>query len=86
MIAGLESANTGLSSALRVVEGGNRTVPSQAVELYHEADQAATVAIAAWTELKSTELVKLNQALLKAGGGTVQISEIELELEYWMSQ
>ncbi len=86
MIAGLESANTGLSSALRVVEGGNRTVPSQAVALYHEADQAATVAIAAWTELKSTELVKLNQALLKAGGGTVQISEIELELEYWMSQ
>ena len=38
---GLEAASAGLASALRVVEGGDRTVPSQAIELYHQSDEAA---------------------------------------------
>ena len=64
---GLEAANTGLSSALRVVEGSDRTIPSQAIELYRQSDEAAKARIAEWTKLKSTELPRLNDALRKAG-------------------
>jgi photosystem II stability/assembly factor-like uncharacterized protein len=64
---GLESASAGLAAALRVVESGDRTVPSQAMELYRESDEAAKAETAEWTRLKSTQLVQLNDALQKAG-------------------
>ena len=83
---GLEAANSGLASALRVVEGGDRTSPSQAIELYHQSDEAAKARIAEWTKLKSTELPRLNDALQKAGVPPIQISEIEREVEYLVSQ
>jgi photosystem II stability/assembly factor-like uncharacterized protein len=85
-ITGLELAGTGLSAALRVVETSDRKLPSQAIELYRQADQAARTGIAAWTEVKNTELPKLNQALQQAGAATIQISEIEQDVEYWMSE
>ena len=85
-ITGLESGSTGLSAALRVVETSDRTLPSQAIELYRQSDEAAKTGITAWTQVKSTELARLNQALQKAGAGTIQISEIERELEYAISQ
>jgi hypothetical protein len=75
-----------LSAALRVVETSDRKLPSQAIELYRQADQAARTGIAAWTEVKNTELPKLNQALQQAGAATIQISEIEQDVEYWMSE
>ncbi len=83
---GLEAASTGLASALRVVEGGDRTVPSQAVELYHQSDEAAKAAMATWTKLKSTQLVELNDALQKAGVKAIEISEIDHEVDYLMSE
>ncbi len=83
---GLETASTGLASALRVVEGGDRTVPSQAIELYHQSDEAAKAGMAAWTKLKSTQLVELNDALQKAGMKAIQVSEIEHEVDYLMSE
>ncbi len=83
---GLEAANTGLGAALRVVEGGDRTTPSQAVELYRETDEAAKARIAEWQQLKSTQLAQLNQALQKAGLGTIQVSEIERDVEFAMSE
>ncbi len=76
---GLQEASTGLASALRVVESSDRTVPSQAIELYRQSEEAAKAAIAAWTKLKSTQLVELNDALQKAGVKAIQISEIERE-------
>jgi hypothetical protein len=85
-ISGMESANTGLAAALRVVESGDRAVPSQAMELYREADQVAKAQLAEWTNLKSTQIAKLNQALQQAGMGTVQVSVIEQQTEYLMSQ
>ncbi len=85
-ITGLESANTGLAAALRVVEGGDRAIPSQAMELYREADQVANAQMAEWANIKSTQLAKLNEALQKAGLAAIQISEIEGELEYSLSQ
>ena len=83
---GLEAASTGLASALRVVEGGDRTVPSQAIELYHQSDEASKAGMAAWTNLKSTQLVELNNALQKAGVKAIQISEIQAEAGNPMSE
>jgi photosystem II stability/assembly factor-like uncharacterized protein len=83
---GLEAASAGLAAALRVVESGDRTVPSQALDLYHQSDEAAKAAMTEWTKLKSTQLVQLNDALQKAGIAPAQISEIENEVEYLMSE
>jgi photosystem II stability/assembly factor-like uncharacterized protein len=83
---GLETASTGLAAALRVVEGGDRTTPSQALELYHECDEAAKARMADWTKLKSAQLGQLNDALRKAGVTAIKISQIEHEAEYVMSQ
>jgi photosystem II stability/assembly factor-like uncharacterized protein len=85
-INGLESANTGLSAALRVVDGGDRALHSQAIELYHEADQEAKAGIAQWAQLKSGELNQLNKSLPSAGAKAIQVSEIEQEAEYWIAQ
>ena len=80
-IAGLESASTGLGAALRVVEGGDRTIPSQAMELYRESSKAASAGIDQWTQLKKAQLAKLNEALQKAGIAPIQISQVEREAE-----
>jgi hypothetical protein len=83
---GLDAANSSLASALRVVESGDRTAPSQAVELYHQSDEAAKARIAEWAKLKSTELPRLNSALQKGGLSPIQISQIEHEVEFLVSQ
>jgi photosystem II stability/assembly factor-like uncharacterized protein len=83
---GLEVASTALASALRVVESSDRTVPSQVIELYKESGEAANARIAEWTKLKSTDLLQLNSALQKGGLSPIQISEIEREVEYLVSQ
>ncbi len=85
-ISGLDAATTGMSAALRVVEGSDRTTPSQAVDLYHQSDEAAKNAIADWTSLKSSQLAQLNEALQKAGISAIQLSEIEREAETSLSQ
>ena len=69
---GLETASSGLSSALRVVESSDRPIPSQALELYKDASKAAGHRIAQWTQLKASELVKLNNALQHSGLSTVR--------------
>ena len=64
---GLRAAGSGLQSALRVVESGDRTVPQQALEVYRLADDAAKLRLAEWQKLKSGELPELNRELEKAG-------------------
>jgi photosystem II stability/assembly factor-like uncharacterized protein len=83
---GLDAANSGLASALRVVESGDRTAPSQAIEVYKQSDEAAKARIAEWAKLKSTELPRLNSALQKGGLSPIQISQIEHEVEFLVSQ
>jgi photosystem II stability/assembly factor-like uncharacterized protein len=73
-ISGLESASTGLAAALRVVEGSDRQVPSQAMDLYREADQMAKTQRAAWENFKSTQLPQLNHALRGAGVPVITVS------------
>jgi photosystem II stability/assembly factor-like uncharacterized protein len=80
-ISGMEAASTGLAAALRVVESGNRSIPSQAMELYREANAAANASIAAWMQLKQTDLPKLNHALEKARIAPIPIAEIETGID-----
>jgi len=72
-IAGLEGASTGLAAALRVVESGDRPIPSQAMDLYREAHKVAEGQLAAWDALKSNQFRELNRALEKAGLSPLQL-------------
>jgi photosystem II stability/assembly factor-like uncharacterized protein len=64
--SGLQDAYTGLASALRVVEGGDRAAPSQALEVYQESSAQVKARIAEWTELKKVRLDELNRELREA--------------------
>ena len=83
---GLEAAVSGLQSVLRVVEGGNRTTPEQAIEVYRLSDEAAKSRIADWKKLKGGELAEFNHAIEKAGLHPIAISAIEAAVESVMSQ
>jgi photosystem II stability/assembly factor-like uncharacterized protein len=74
--AGLENASSGLTSALAVVESGDRAVPSQAVALYHESSEALKLRIADWNHFKTTRLPQLNQQLHQGNMAPIAISEI----------
>jgi hypothetical protein len=64
---GLETATSGLQSVLRVVEGGDRTAPQQALDAYQIVDEAAKRGVEAWKQLKGGDLTAFNQAMQKAG-------------------
>jgi hypothetical protein len=66
-IPGLQDAYSNLASALRVVEGGNRPIPSQVLTLYQESSRRVKKGIAEWKQLKEVNLPKLNQKLRKEG-------------------
>ncbi len=83
---GLEAANTGLGASLRVVESGDRTVPSQAIEVYRQSDEAFKARLAEWQNLKTTQLVQLNQALQQAGLPSIQMSQTERDDEELMAE
>jgi photosystem II stability/assembly factor-like uncharacterized protein len=83
---GLKVATNGLQSVLRVVEGGDRTTPQQAVEVYRLSDDAAKSRIAEWNKLKAGELAEFNRAVRKAGLQPIQISAIELAVRELLSQ
>jgi photosystem II stability/assembly factor-like uncharacterized protein len=83
---GLQDAYTSLASALRVVESGDRTVPSQAIALYEESSEQVKARIAEWARFKQVRLAHLNQQLHKAGLANVAISEIEALVEFLMSR
>ena len=83
---GLQDAYTGLASALRVVESGDRAVPSQAIPAYKESSQQAKARIAEWTRFKQTRLAQLNQRLREANFAPIAIAEIEREVEFLMSR
>ena len=66
-ISGLAAASSALASALRVVESGDRTTPSQALEVYQLADAAAKSSLADWQKLQNGALAELNRALKSQG-------------------
>jgi hypothetical protein len=83
---GLQEAYTGLASALRVVEGGDRDVPSQAIAVYKESSQEASVRMREWTAFKEGTLPRLNQQLREANLAPIAIAEIEQSVEFLMSR
>jgi hypothetical protein len=84
--SGLRNAFADMASALRVVEGGDRAVPSQAIAVYNESAQHARAAIAEWSAFKTTKLSRLNQKLSEANLAPIAISEIEQEVQFLMSR
>jgi photosystem II stability/assembly factor-like uncharacterized protein len=63
--AGLETANTGLAAALRVVESSDRAFPSQAIEVFQTANAAFKSAADSWNAFRTSTLPLLNQHLEK---------------------
>jgi photosystem II stability/assembly factor-like uncharacterized protein len=83
---GLEAANTALTATLHVAESYDRTTPASAIEIYHQAHDAAAVASRRWAELKQRSLADLNQQLRMKSLQPIAISEIEQEVHYLMTR
>ena len=63
---GLDKAGKGIDAALKVVQSSDRAIPSQAIALYQESDQALKQSLEAWSQLKTTLLPQINEELKKA--------------------
>jgi hypothetical protein len=83
---GLRDAYTGLASALRVVESGDRAVPSQAIAVYKESSEQVKGRVAEWARFKQERLVQLNQQLREANLAPIAIAEIEQEVEFLVTR
>jgi len=83
---GLEDAYAALASALRVVEGGDRPAPSQAIAVYRESSQQIKGRIEEWTRFKQTRVEELNRQLREAKIAPIAIAEIEHQVETAISQ
>ncbi len=83
---GLQDAYAGLASALRVVESGDRAVPSQAIAVYQESSQQVKSRIVEWAGCKQTRLAQLNQQLREANFAPIAMAEIEEHVEFLMSR
>jgi hypothetical protein len=83
---GLQGAYSELTSALRVVEGGDRAAPSQAIAVYKEASQRVKGALAEWADFKQVKVHLLNQKLREGNVDPIAISEIEKEVQFLMSR
>jgi hypothetical protein len=75
--ASLQDAFADMVSALRVVEGGDRAVPSQAIAVYNEFNQRVKAGITEWSEFKNTKLPLLNKKLSEANLAAISISKVE---------
>ncbi|HWY54766.1 MAG TPA: hypothetical protein VNZ03_09900 [Terriglobales bacterium] len=80
-VVGLENASKGLTSALAVIESGDRAVPSQAIALYEESSQALKLRIADWNHVKTNWLPQLNQHLRQGNIAPIVIGEIVEEVD-----
>jgi len=83
---GLQEAYAALASALRVVESGDRAVPSQAIGVYEESSQQVKARLAEWVRFKQTRLAQLNQQLREANFAPIAVAEIEEQVEILMSR
>jgi hypothetical protein len=78
---GLENASAGLTSALGVVESGDRAAPSQAIALFHESSEAFKLRIADWNHVKTNWLPQLDQHLRQNNIAPIVFSEIAEEVD-----
>jgi len=75
--ASLQDAFADMVSVLRVVEGGDRAVPSQAIAVYNEFNQRVKAGITEWNEFKNIKLPLLNKKLSEANLAPISISKVE---------
>jgi hypothetical protein len=83
---GLAQANAGLGIALRMVESGDRTAPSQAITIFDQMSKAAQEKIRDWDQYKITDLNDVNAALARAHRKPLQIAAIEEQVHYAMTR
>jgi hypothetical protein len=79
---GLLDANKDLTSALQVVESGDRPVPAQAVAVYQESSQHVKACIRELAAFKQAKLTALNQQLRRANLPPIAMGEVEQEVEF----
>jgi photosystem II stability/assembly factor-like uncharacterized protein len=83
---GLQDAYNALASSLRVVESGDRAVPSQAIAVYKESSEQIKERIAEWARFKQTRLPQLNQQLRDTNLAPIAIAEIEEQVKFLMTR
>jgi hypothetical protein len=83
---GLQDGYVELISALRVVEGGDRAVPSQAIDVYKESSQQVKEGIEEWESFRQKKLPQLNQTLREASLAPIAMSETEQDVEFLLAQ
>jgi hypothetical protein len=83
---GLQDLYKDLASALRVVEGGDRPAPSQAIAVYNEASAQIKARAAQWNTFKQAHLPDLNRQLRQADLPPINVTEMEEESEFLPSQ
>ncbi len=74
-VMGLQTANSGLASALRVVESSDRAIPAQALELHQESKAAMQLILGEWDQFRTKRLAQLNQRLQQADIAPVEIPD-----------
>ena len=84
--AGLMDAYKDLASALRVVESGDRAVPSQALAVYEQSSQQIKARMNEWAEFKQSKLPELNRQLHQASLAPIAVGDTERGVEFLMSQ
>ena len=83
---GLDQANSEITSALNAAESSDRGIPSQAIQVYDEANAASALRIKEWAALKQGALVQFNQQLTHEKLAPIAISAIEHEVYVLMTQ
>jgi photosystem II stability/assembly factor-like uncharacterized protein len=79
---GLQDAYKDMTSALRVVEGSDRTIPSQAVLVYKQASAEVKARIKEWAAFKQTQLPQLNQQLRGASLAPIDLRDSQEESSF----
>jgi photosystem II stability/assembly factor-like uncharacterized protein len=83
---GLQDSYRGLTSALRVVESGDREAPAQAVEVYQESSKQLRSRLSEWSTFKQTKLPIINQHLKEANLAPIDLARIDEESEWLATQ
>jgi photosystem II stability/assembly factor-like uncharacterized protein len=83
---GLADTSSGLNTDLRMVESGDRTAPTSALEIFAQMKRASQAGIDAWQHCKTDDLGALNAALTAAHLEPLQIAAIEEQVHYAMTR
>jgi photosystem II stability/assembly factor-like uncharacterized protein len=81
-ITGLDLANTGLASTLRVVMSSDREVPSQAIAVFEQSQTAMKSGMDEWNRIKTTRLPQFNDQLRRSNLTPIAATAAPEEEEY----